>query len=172
VFPQGLIVVVFYCFFLHIPEGLMVELKKLVGRNWVVPSGGGANGPSEFLPAFLFLFIPTLGPDELLSDKLNIDILGEQLLFFRIGADAVLNAHAIDSVGECGVEGSGELLDFLQGFVLGGEDSGDVSADGVEGLVVLKAVLAVVGVVERTCRFRTDGQRTRQLTSRCHIRSK
>lgn len=65
-------------------------------------------------------------------------------LLLGVDSDAVLHAHAVHSLRVVGAELRGEFLDFLEELVLLREYLVDIVADGVEGLVVLEAVVFVV----------------------------
>lgn len=129
---------------LHLPECFMTKFEKFLWFAWPVPSRSFSNGLPQFLPFFLPHFILALGPHVPFCDEFHINIVGELLLFLGVGTDAVLNAHAIDSTREGGVESRGEFFYFFEEFVLLGEDLVNVITNRVKKLVVLETVLLLM----------------------------
>lgn len=138
---------------LHLPKCFMAELEKFLRLARYVPSGGFPDRPPQFLPLLLLHFILALGPDVPFGDELDINIIGKLFLLLGVGTDAVLHAHAIHSLRVVGAEFGGEFFDFFEEFVLLGEYLVDIVADGVEGLVVLEAVVLVMGGSRCYCGF-------------------
>lgn len=141
VFFQLLVVVALQGTLLHLQQGAVVELEKFSSRLRLVSLGGGSYRPPELSSGLFFLFLLALGPDVFLGDELHIDIIGEDPHSLGVGADAVLDAHAIDPGPAGWGEMRGEFFDLLHGLVLLGEDAVDVVADRVEGLVVVETML-------------------------------